>query len=125
LNFGESSHYFPQPRIDRVFDEVEKGSVDWGVVPVENSLEGSVNITLDRLITTSLKIRAEIFLRISQCLISSSESMKNIKNIYSHAQPLAQCQIWLKTNLPNCILGETESTTAAVQMVRGKKMKRQ
>ncbi|MCK7469130.1 MAG: hypothetical protein MZU91_14075 [Desulfosudis oleivorans] len=52
LHFGDSSRYFPQPRIDRVFDEVEKGSVDWGVVPVENSLEGSVNITLDRLITT-------------------------------------------------------------------------
>jgi chorismate mutase/prephenate dehydratase len=121
LHFGDSSHYFPQPRIDRVFDEVEKSSVDWGVVPVENSLEGSVNVTLDRLVTTSLKIRAEIFLRISQCLISSAKSMKDIKKIYSHPQPLAQCQVWLKTNLPNCILGEAESTTTAVQMVRGKK----
>jgi len=121
LHFGDSSHYFPQPRIDRVFDEVEKSSVDWGVVPVENSLEGSVNVTLDRLIATSLKIRAEIFLRISQCLISSAKSMKDIKKIYSHPQPLAQCQVWLKTNLPNCILGEAESTTTAVQMVRGKK----
>jgi chorismate mutase/prephenate dehydratase len=121
LHFGDSSRYFPQPRIDRVFDEVEKGSVNWGVVPIENSLEGSVNITLDRLITTSLKIRAEIFLRISQCLISSTKSMKDIKKIYSHPQALAQCQIWLKTNLPNCILSEAESTAAAVQMVRGKK----
>jgi chorismate mutase/prephenate dehydratase len=121
LHFGDSSHYFPQPRIDRVFDEVEKGSVDWGVVPVENSLEGSVNVTLDRLITTPLKIRAEIFLRISQCLISSAKSMKDIKKIYSHPQPLAQCQVWLKTNLPNCTLGEAESTTTAVQMVRGKR----
>ena len=121
LHFGDSSRFFPQPRIDRVFDEVEKGSVNWGVVPIENSLEGSVNITLDRLITTSLKIRAEIFLRISQCLISSTKSMKDIKKIYSHPQALAQCQIWLKTNLPNCILSEAESTAAAVQMVRGKK----
>ena len=62
-HFGDSSRYFPQPRIDRVFDEVEKGSVNWGVVPIENSLEGSVNITLDRLILTPLKIRAEIFMR--------------------------------------------------------------
>ena len=84
MHFGDSSRYFPQPRIDRVFDEVEKGSVDWGVVPVENSLEGSVNITLDRLITTPLKIRAEIYLRISQCLISSAKSIKDIKKIYSH-----------------------------------------
>jgi len=121
LHFGESSCFFPQSGIARVFDEVEKGSVDWGVVPVENSLEGSVNVTLDRLILTPLKIRAEIYLRISQCLISSAKSMKNIKNIYSHPQALAQCQSWLRTNMPNCTLGEMESTAAAVQMVRGKK----
>ena len=84
LHFGESSRYFPQTGIARVFDEVEKGSIDWGVVPVENSLEGSVNITLDRLITTPLKIRAEIYLRISQCLISSAKNIKDIKKIYSH-----------------------------------------
>lgn len=120
-HFGESSRYFPQTGIDRVFDEVEKGSIDWGVVPVENSLEGSVNTTLDRLITTPLKIRAEIYLRISQCLISSAMDIKNIKKVYSMPHALAQCQVWLKTNLPNCALGETESTAAAVQMVRGRK----
>ncbi|MGA2526442.1 MAG: prephenate dehydratase [Smithellaceae bacterium] len=121
LHFGDSSRYFPQPRIDRVFDEVEKGSIDWGVVPVENSLEGSVNITLDRLITTALNIRAEVFLRISQCLISSAKSMTDIKKIYSHPHALPQCQVWLRTNLPNCTLGEAESTAAAARMVRGKK----
>ena len=121
LHFGDSSRYFPQMAISRVFDEVEKDSIDWGVVPVENSLEGAVNTTLDRLITTSLKIRAEIYLRISQCLIASTRNMKDIKKIYSHPHALAQCQVWLKTNLPNCVLGEAESTAAAVQMVRGKK----
>lgn len=121
LHFGESSIFFPQTGISRVFDEAEKGSIDWGVVPVENSLEGSVNVTLDRLITTPLKIRAEIYLRISQCLVSSAGRMKDIKRIYSHPQALAQCQVWLRTNFPNCVLNETESTAAAVQMVRGKK----
>ncbi len=121
LHFGESSRYFPQTGIARVFDEVEKGSIDWGVVPVENSLEGSVNVTLDRLITTQLKIREEIYLRISQCLISSAKDIKDIKKVYSIPHALAQCQVWLKTNLPNCNLGETESTAAAVQMVRGKR----
>ena len=121
LHFGESSRYFPQTGIARVFDEVEKGSIDWGVVPVENSLEGSVNVTLDRLITTQLKIRAEIYLQISQCLISSAKDIKDIKKVYSIPHALAQCQVWLKTNLPNCILGETESTAAAVQLVRGKR----
>jgi chorismate mutase/prephenate dehydratase len=121
LHFGESSRFFPQTGIARVFDEVEKGAIDWGVVPVENSLEGSVNITLDRLITTILKIRAETYLRISQCLIASAKNMKDIKRIYSHPHALAQCQVWIKTNLPNCALGEAESTAAAAQMVRGKK----
>ena len=120
-HFGESSRYFSQTGIARVFDEVEKGSVDWGVVPVENSLEGSVNVTLDRLITTSLKIRAEVYLRISQCLISSAKDIKDIKKVYSIPHALAQCQVWLKTNLPNCLLSETESTAAAVHTVRGKK----
>ena len=121
MHFGGSSRYFPQTGISRVFDEVEKGSIDWGVVPVENSLEGSINTTLDRLITTPLKIRAEIYLRISQCLISSAKNIKDVKRIYSIPHALAQCQVWLKTNLPNCVLGETESTAAAVQMVRGKR----
>jgi chorismate mutase/prephenate dehydratase len=88
---------------------------------VENSLEGSVNVTLDRLILTPLKIQAEMYLRISQCLISSAKSLKGIKNVYSHPQGLAQCQAWLRANLPNAVLGEMESTAAAAQMVRGKK----
>ncbi|MBN1365988.1 MAG: prephenate dehydratase [Syntrophaceae bacterium] len=121
LHFGEFSRFFPQTGISRVFDEVEKASVDWGLVPVENSMEGSVNVTLDRLIITPLKIRAEIYLRISQCLISSAPRMKDIKRIYSHPQALSQCQVWLRTNFPGCVLTEVESTAAAVQMVRGKK----
>lgn len=121
LHFGESCSLLPQSGIARVFDEVEKASADWGVVPVENSLEGSVNVTLDRLILTPLKIRAEIYLRVSQNLISSAKSMKGIKKIYSHPQALAQCQSWLRTNLPDCAQGEMESTAAAVQIVRGKK----
>jgi chorismate mutase/prephenate dehydratase len=120
-HFGESSRLNPQPGIARVFDEVERGVVDWGVVPVENSQEGSVNITLDRLILTPLKIRAEIFLRISQCLISSANDLHSIKKIYSHPQALAQCQAWITANLPNCALHERESTAAAAQMVKGKK----
>jgi chorismate mutase/prephenate dehydratase len=121
LHFGNSSRFIPQQGIARAFDEVERGTIDWCVVPVENSQEGSVNITLDRLVLTPLKIRAEIFLRISQCLISSAKDIKSIKKIYSHPQALAQCQFWIKANLPNCVLYETESTAVAAQMVKGKK----
>jgi chorismate mutase/prephenate dehydratase len=72
-------------------------------------------------VLTGLKIQAEMYLRISQCLISSAKSMKGVKNVYSHPQGLAQCQAWLRAHLPNAVLGETESTAAAARMVRGKK----
>lgn len=120
-HFGTSCRFWPQQGILRVFDEVEKGTVEWGVVPVENSLEGSVNMTLDRLVLTPLKIQAEMYLRISQCLISSAKSLRGINNVYSHPQGLAQCQAWLRAHLPNAVTGEMESTAAAAQMVRGKK----
>ena len=121
LHFGASCQFFPQQGIARVFDEVEKGTVEWGVVPVENSLEGSVNVTLDRLVLTPLTVQAEIDLRISQCLISQAKNLRDIKSVYSHPQGLAQCQSWIRAHLPNAATGEMESTAAAVQMVRGKK----
>ncbi|MFA5280850.1 MAG: prephenate dehydratase [Smithellaceae bacterium] len=121
LHFGSSCQFFPQQDIARVFDEVAKGEVEWGVVPVENSLEGSVNVTLDRLVLTPLALQAEIDLRISQCLISQAKSLKGIQKVYSHPQALAQCRSWLRAHLPDAATGEMESTTAAVQMVRGKK----
>jgi chorismate mutase / prephenate dehydratase len=119
--FGTSSCFVPQASIFHVFDEVERGKVQWGVVPIENSLEGSVNLTLDRLILTPLKIRAEIFLRISHCLLAPGKRMDRIKRVYSLPQVLAQCQGWLRTNLPCCALVETESTAAAARLVRDRK----
>lgn len=116
-HFGSSSHYFPQASLARVFEEVEKEKVKWGVVPVENSLEGSVNLTLDRLITTPLHIRAEIFLRITHCLLTTHERLEDIREVSSHSQALAQCQGWLRAQLPRAALLEVESTTAAAQRV--------
>lgn len=116
-HFGKSAQYSPQTKISEVFDEVEKEKVSWGVVPGENSAEGSVKATLDRLISTPLNIRAEIFLRISHCLISTCERMEEIKRVYSHPQALAQCQGWLKKNLPHCPILELDSTTIAARRV--------
>jgi chorismate mutase/prephenate dehydratase len=116
-HFGSSAQFFSQNTIFHVFDEVERKKVQWGVVPVENSVEGSVNLTLDRLIMTPLKIRAEIFLRISQNLLSSAQSLKEIKAVYSHPQALAQCQGWLRQNLPDASLVEVQSTATAAQRV--------
>jgi len=116
--FGTSTSFIPQTTIYNVFDEVEKGKIQCGVVPVENSLEGSINLTLDRLISTSLSIRAEIFLRISHCLLSKSRQMDKIKRVYSIPTVLAQCQGWLRTNLPHCVLVEAASTAAAARIVQ-------
>jgi chorismate mutase/prephenate dehydratase len=116
-HFGKSTHYYPQTKVSEVFDEVEKGRIALGVVPVENSLEGPVKTTLDRLISTPLNIRAEIFLRVSHCLLSPRTKMEKIKRVYSHPQALAQCQDWLKRNLPNATLIEVDSTVAAAQRV--------
>jgi chorismate mutase/prephenate dehydratase len=120
-HFGTSARFFPQANVFRVFDEIERGKVQWGVVPVENSLEGSVNLTLDRLILTPLKIRAEIFLKISHCLLSSGDKLEAISKIYSHPQAFAQCQSWLRANLPAGSLIETESTASAAHAVLGDK----
>ncbi len=119
--FGSSTTFVPQATIFHVFDEVEKGKVQWGVVPAENSLEGSVNLTLDRLMLTPLKIRSEIFLRISHCLLVRGKRIDRIKRVYSVPQVLAQCQGWLRTHLPRCTFIESESTAAAAKSVRDDK----
>lgn len=116
-HFGKSAQYSPQTKISEVFDEVERGRVPWGVVPGENSVEGFVKATLDRLISAPLNIRAEIFLRISHSLISTCERMEEIKRVYSHPQALAQCQGWLSKNLPHCPVFGLDSTALAAKKV--------
>jgi chorismate mutase/prephenate dehydratase len=117
-HFGKSAQYSPQAKISEVFGEVERDKASWGLVPGENSVEGFVKETMDRLITTPLNIRAEIFLRISHCLISSCERMEKVKRVYSHPQALAQCQGWLRKNLPHCPVFGLDSTAVAAQRAR-------
>jgi chorismate mutase/prephenate dehydratase len=115
--FGRAVALLPQVSISEVFTAVEKGRVRLGVVPVENSLEGSVKQSLDRLVSTPLAIRAEIFLRISHTLVSACENQQGIKRIYSHPQALAQCQGWLARHMPSVRLVESESTAGAARRV--------
>lgn len=97
--FGHSVKSHPLSTIDEVFREVEAGSVNYGVVPVENSTEGVVNHTLDSFMNSSLSVCGEVELRIHHCLLSIAEDRKSIKRIYSHQQSLAQCREWLDANL--------------------------
>jgi chorismate mutase / prephenate dehydratase len=117
-HFGGGIAAIPTVTIPEVFDEVERGKEQWGIVPVENSAEGSVKTTLDRLISTPLTIRAEVYLRIRHCLLASSNDQDVIRKVYSHPQALAQCQAWLRTHLPGIPLMEVESTAGAARRVR-------
>ena len=98
-HFGQAVLAHPQASIDDVFRQVEAGQVQYGVVPVENSTEGVVNHTLDRFMSSPLKICAELELRIHQNLLVQHEQVE-VKRIYSHQQSLAQCRAYLSRCFP-------------------------
>ncbi len=101
-HFGHSVHALSVPTVDEVFHEVESGTADFGVAPIENSSEGTVNIhTLDMFLTSPLKICGEIELRIHQHLMGRMDGLKDIKRVCSHPQSLAQCRGWLAQHLPD------------------------
>src|SRR5260370_17959019 len=86
--------------MEGVFRAAATGTAPYGVVPVENSPDGAIGRRLDLLLTTSLKICAEVVLRVQQNLMAKRPSMKAIRKVYSHPQSLAQCHGWLWQNLP-------------------------
>jgi chorismate mutase/prephenate dehydratase len=98
--FGASVRALPLPAIDEVFHEVEGGIADFGVVPIENSTEGTVNHTLDMFLSTSLKICGEVEMRISHCLMGRMTGLASVRRVCAHAQALAQCRGWLDEHLP-------------------------
>jgi chorismate mutase / prephenate dehydratase len=117
--FGASADYQPRRSVTDVFDDVERGRVSWGVVPVENTTEGAVNLTLDRLIETEAIIGGELRLEVSQQLLSRARELAEIKKVLSHPQGLAQCRSWLAANLPDASTEEVTSTAAAAELAAG------
>jgi chorismate mutase / prephenate dehydratase len=115
--FGLSAELVPQKSIPAVFEEVEKGRAQYGVVPVENSTEGMVSHTLDMFMESELKINAEVLLEIHHYLLSRTGRFEDIRKVYSHPQPIAQCRHWLAENLPNVPLVDVASTAVAAQIV--------
>ncbi len=118
--FGSQVDYIATKTITDVFSEVERGNCDFGVVPVENSIEGAVNHTLDMLVDSDLNICSEIRLDIAHNLMAKC-ALKDIKCIYTKDQVLGQCRIWLETHLPNCELIEVTSTTKAAEIAAKEK----
>ncbi|MGH7312014.1 MAG: prephenate dehydratase [Candidatus Rokuibacteriota bacterium] len=115
-HFGAAASYVALRTVADVFDDVEHGRVEYGVVPVENSTEGAVNITLDRLIDSNALICGELYLPITQHLLSSAPGPEQIKAVVSHPQALAQCRGWLATNLPEVPTQEVTSTATAAEL---------
>jgi len=111
--FGRSCHFEPQESIAKVFREVELGHCQFGIVPVENSTEGAVGLTLDQFATTEVSICGEIYSRISHACLSRETDLSAVTRVYSHPQALAQCMSWLTTNLPGRELVPVSSTAAA------------
>ncbi len=113
-HFGHSVRGLPFSTIDEVFQEVESGAADFGIVPIENSTEGTINHTLDMFLTSPLKICGEVELRIEQHLLSNDEGLDNIRRICAHEQSLAQCRGWLREYLPHVeLIGVSSNATGA------------
>ncbi len=113
--FGTSGRLIPCASITEIFEEMEQNYATSAVVPVENSIEGSVRETLDMLMLSSLEICGEVSLRISHALMNLSGKLEDIKQVMSHPQALAQCRQWLNRNIPGIPLTETSSTAKAAK----------
>ncbi len=112
--FGQTAELTPVGTIAAVFEEVERGHSEYGLVPIENSTDGRVTDALDSLARSSVKICGEVPLRIRHCLLGIG-TRSEVKRVYSKAQPLSQCRNWLGKHMPDTQLSEVASSADAAQ----------
>lgn len=119
--FRDAARYVEASTIEGIFDAVRRADVPYGVVPIENSTEGSVTSAVDALIDAGgdVVIRRELVLEVRHCLMSSTTDLRRIDRVYSHPQALAQCRLWLAQNLACAELIQTASTAVAARDARG------
>jgi chorismate mutase / prephenate dehydratase len=120
-HFGHSVRGLALPSIDEVFHEVEAANADFGVVPIENSTEGTVNNTLDRFLNSPLKICGEVELRIHHNLMGNLATLEDVKRICAHPQALAQCRGWLEEHLPDVERVPVSSNAEGARRARDEK----
>jgi chorismate mutase/prephenate dehydratase len=116
--FGQSAELMPVGTIAAVFEEVERGHAQFGVVPMENSTDGRVSDTLDCFSRSKARICGEVPLRIHHCLLGVG-TRDGVKTVFSKPQPLSQCRNWLARHLPNAFLRELTSSAEAAQRAKG------
>ena len=121
--FGKNTEFIPCVGIDEVFFNVSRQKARYGVVPVENSIEGAVNYTLDMFVDSDLKICAEIVLEITHSLMAKKniKVLKGIRKIYSHPQVFSQCRGWLQENFPRAELVPCSTTARAAELAKRNK----
>jgi prephenate dehydratase len=119
IQYFRNSRLVPMKSLQDVFNGLKHGHVDFGVVPIENSIEGSVNETYDLLLDTNFVVSGEIYLRVRHCLIVNKSGGSNIQSVYSHPQALAQCRRYLQGRKLATIA--TYDTAGAVKMIKQKK----
>ena len=115
-HFGQFVDAIPCATIDEIFRAGEGDQADYVVVPVENSTEGAVGRTLDLMYTTDLAICGEIKLRVQQNLLSNAPALDRVVKVYSHAQSLAQCALWLAHHLPGAARVPVASNAEAARL---------
>jgi chorismate mutase/prephenate dehydratase len=115
-HFGHAVKTIPVTTINEIFGAVELNHCQFGVVPVENSTEGVISHTLDRFLTSSLKICGEVEIRVHQNLMGHVTSLTEITEVFSHQQSLAQCRQWLDKHLPNVRLTAVTSNAEAARL---------
>lgn len=113
--FGTSAELVPVETIIDVFEEVSSERVNFGVVPIENSIEGVVATTLDAIYEYGLKVCGEIYESISHHLMNQTGKIEDIKKIFSHPQVIAQCRKWLRKKLPSVPIETVPSTALAAK----------
>jgi len=118
--FGTQVEYAPCANIPEVFLEVERGNADYGVVPIENSVEGAISHTLDMLVDSELKICSQMSLNVSHNLLAKC-TRERIKRVYSNPSVFGQCRMWLQKNLPRVETIDVSSTTHAAQIAAKEK----
>ncbi len=119
-HFGANTQYRSLDSVREVFECVRRGEADCGVVPIENSTQGTVIAALDMLVESDLKIVAQIDMPISHCLISHAP-LDGIREVHSKDNALGQCRNWIARNLPSAELVESASTARAVRHARENK----
>ncbi|ACS81115.1 prephenate dehydratase [Maridesulfovibrio salexigens] len=116
-HMGRQADLLPKNNFEDIFVAVSKGEADLGIIPLENSLKGTVGQNVDLFMRYPVFIQAELYHRISHGLMTKGADISEIKTVYSHSKALEQCTGWLRANMPGAELVSVESTAKAAQMV--------